>query len=352
VITARGPQAGLHPAARGQQSVALTAAPAHLSVLDADTSKNMYEEKGGIVGVPDYQTLMLPLLRFAGDGQEHSLRMTIDALADEFGLTSDERKELLPSGQQSVFDNRVGWARTYLSKAGLLERTRRGHFRISERGRQVLAARPDRIDVKYLDRFEEFRDFRDPRRTRSGSGSTDGASSDQEETTPEELLESAYGRLRDSLAGEVLEQVRSASPSLFEKLVVELLLKMGYGGSRQDAGRAIGRSGDEGIDGIIKEDRLGLDIIYIQAKRWESSVGRPEVQKFAGALQGQRAKKGIMLTTSTFSASALDYVSKIDSKIVLIDGAQLADLMIDHNLGVSATANYEVKKVDTDYFTE
>ena len=282
------------------------------------------------MAIPDYQSVMLPLLRYAGDGQEHSLRETIDALADDFGLTPDERKELLPSGQQQVFDNRVGWARTYLTKAGLLQKTRRSHYEISERGRKVLASNPDRIDVKFLDRFEEFREFRALKGTRSKSTSAVEASEPDQQTTPEEALESAYGRLRDSLAAEILQQVKAASPSLFEKLVVELLLKMGYGGSRQDAGRAIGRSGDEGIDGIIKEDRLGLDIIYVQAKRWEASVGRPEVQKFAGALQGQRAKKGIMITASAFSSEAREYVSKIDNKIVLIDGEELAELMIDH----------------------
>ncbi len=304
------------------------------------------------MAIPDFQTIMLPLMEFAGDGQEHSLRETIDALADQFGLTPDERKELLPSGRQEVFDNRVGWARTYLAKAGLLEKTRRSHYAISARGRGVLARNPDRIDVKFLRQFEEFRAFQALKGTRSDSRGVVSEGAADQENTPEESLESAYGRLRDALASEVLQQVKASSPSLFEKLVVELLLKMGYGGSRQDAGRAIGRSGDEGIDGIIKEDRLGLDIIYIQAKRWEAVVGRPEVQKFAGALQGQRAKKGIMITTSTFSGEAREYVSKIDNKIVLIDGTQLADLMIDHNLGVSAMASYEVKKIDTDYFTE
>jgi len=304
------------------------------------------------VAIPDYQSIMLPLLRFAGDRQEHSLRETIDALADTFDLPPEERKELLPSGQQQVFDNRVGWARTYLTKACLVQKTRRSHYEVSQRGLDVLTANPDRIDVKFLDQFEEFREFRALKGTRSGSTAAAEASDAEQQTTPEEALESAYGRLRASLAAEILQQVKTASPSLFERLVVELLLKMGYGGSRQDAGRAIGRSGDEGIDGIIKEDRLGLDIIYIQAKRWEATVGRPEVQKFAGALQGQRAKKGIMITTSGFSPEARDYVSKIDNKIVLIDGDELSGLMIDHNLGVSPMASYEVKKLDTDYFTE
>jgi restriction system protein len=222
---------------------------------------------------------------------------------------------------------------------------------ITNQGRKVLAQNLERLDVKYLKQFEEFREFQSLKGTRSGPNEVGGDISG-DNATPEESLESAYDRLRKSLANEVLTQVKASPASLFEKLVVELLLKMGYGGSRQDAGRAIGRSGDEGIDGIIKEDRLGLDIIYIQAKRWEANVGRPEVQKFAGALQGQRAKKGIMLTTSSYSRDAREYVSSIENKIVLIDGEQLADLMIDHNLGVSSIASYEVKKIDTDYFAD
>jgi restriction system protein len=301
------------------------------------------------MAIPDYQSVMLPLLRFAGDKQEHSLREAIDHLADEFKLNDDERKELLPSGQQEVFNNRVGWARTYMKKAGLLETTRRGHFQITDRGVQVLSQKPPRLDVRFLDRFEEFKQFRALRHTRVNEGEPEQL---EVETTPEEALESAYKRLRDNLAADLLQQIKATSPGLFEKLVVELLVKMGYGGSRQDAGKAIGKTGDEGIDGIIKEDRLGLDIIYMQAKRWENTVGRPEVQKFAGALQGQRAKKGIMITTSSFSSEAHEYASRIDSKIVLIDGERLAQLMIDHNLGVSPMANYEVKKIDTDYFTE
>ncbi|MCL6559753.1 MAG: restriction endonuclease, partial [Firmicutes bacterium] len=247
------------------------------------------------------------------------------------------------------FHNRVGWARTYLKKAGLLESTRRGYFRITERGLEVLKKSPSRIDVHFLEQFAEFREFRMLRHKKEDEDTTEAELS---VSTPEEVLESAYKQLRDNLANELLQQIKASSPSLFEKLVVELLVKMGYGGSRQDAGKAIGKSGDEGIDGIIKEDRLGLDIIYIQAKRWENTVGRPEVQKFAGALQGQRARKGIMITTSSFSQEAQDYASRIDNKIVLIDGERLAQLMIDHNLGVSSVAAYEIKKIDSDYFTE
>lgn len=302
------------------------------------------------MAIPDYQSIMLPLLRCAGDKAEHSLREAIDILAKEFQLTEEEQKELLPSGQQEVFNNRVGWARTYLKKAGLLDTTRRGYFRITDRGSSVLDKNIDKIDVSFLEQFPEFRDFRAIRH-KEGNGGKEPPP-EPINITPEEALETAYQRLKDDLAIELLQQVKACSPSQFEKLVVELLVKMGYGGSRLDAGKAIGKSGDEGIDGIIKEDRLGLDIVYIQAKRWDNVVGRPEIQKFAGALQGQRARKGIMITTASFTKDAFDYISRIDSKIVLIDGKQLTQLMIDNNLGVNPIATYEVKRIDSDYFTE
>ena len=297
--------------------------------------------------IPDYQSIMLPLLRFLADQQEHSLREAIDSLADQFKLSEAERRELLPSGQQPVFHNRVGWARTYMKKALLLESTRRGFFRITQRGLQVLKQNLTTIDVRFLDQFDEFRQFRTIKRELSHEREE---SESEHEKTPEEALESAYQNLRDTLANDLLQQIKSSAPSLFERIVVELLVRMGYGGSRQDAGKAIGQSGDEGIDGIIKEDRLGLDIIYIQAKRWENTVGRPEIQKFAGALQGQRAKKGIFITTSSFSKDAHEYASRIDSKIVLIDGSQLTQFMIDHDIGVTRVSNYEVKRIDSDYF--
>jgi len=300
------------------------------------------------MAIPDYQTTMLPLLRFAADSAEHSLREAIEALAGEFKLSDEERRELLPSGQQEVFDNRVGWARTYMKKAGLLRTTRRGFFEITERGIEALEKKPSRIDGKFLDQYQEFRDFKSLRR----QPATNGEQEELELTrTPEEALERAYQNLRSDLAADLITQIKQSPPSLFERLVVELLVKMGYGGSRKDAGKAIGKSGDEGIDGIIKEDRLGLDIIYIQAKRWENTVGRPEIQKFAGALQGQRARKGIFITTSDFSSEAHDYASRIESKIILIDGEQLAQMLIDHSIGVSPVANYEIKRVDSDYFT-
>lgn len=301
------------------------------------------------MAIPDYQATMLPFMRLASDKAEHSLREAIEKLSDEFKLTEQERRELLPSGQQEVFENRVGWARTYLKKAGLIQTTRRGFFQITERGLEVLKKKPANIDAKFLTQFDEFRAFKALRHERSNGEEAEQVS---QQGTPQEALEQAYQNLRAELAAELLSQIKQSPPALFERLVVELVVKMGYGGSRKDAGQAIGKSGDEGIDGIIKEDRLGLDIIYLQAKRWEGTVGRPEIQKFAGALQGQRARKGIFITTSDFSRDALEYAAKIESKIVLIDGEQLAQMLIDHNIGVAPVSNFEIKKIDSDYFSD
>ncbi len=305
--------------------------------------------------IPDYQTLMLPLLKIAADGLEHRFRDIIDELADQYKLSADERAEMLPSGTAALFDNRVGWARTYLKQAGLLESTKRGVFRIAPDGVALLKDAPSRIDVALLHRYPKFREFQSRRRDTEQEAWKAQASPkiDVEENvseTPEDLLASAYTRLRKNLEADLLEQVKTSPPSFFEQLVVDLLVKMGYGGNRQDAARAIGRSGDGGIDGIIDEDRLGLDVIYIQAKRWDSTVGSPEIQKFAGALQGKRAKKGIFITTSNFSKQAQDYTAVIDSRIILIDGIRLASLMVDHNVGVTPVGLYELKKIDTDYF--
>jgi restriction system protein len=301
------------------------------------------------MAVPDYQSIMLPLLKFAGDQKEHSLRETIEALADSFSLSAEDRKQLLPSGRQATFDNRVGWARTYLAKSGLLEVTRRGYYKISERGLKVLQQNPDKIDNKFLRQFPEFIEFQS---RRSKTEKTAKSNDDDSSQTPEEIMEEAYQQVRQDLASELLEMVQDNSPAFFEKLVVDLLVKMGYGGTRKEAGKAIGASGDEGIDGIINEDRLGLDVVYIQAKRWKNTVTRPEIQKFAGALQGQRARKGIFITTSNFSDGARDYVSRIESKIVLIDGETLSQLMIDYDVGSSSVATYDLKRLDLDYFTE
>ena len=305
--------------------------------------------------IPDFQTCMLPLLRFAADGKEHQIKEATKHLAREFKLSNEELNEFLPSGQQPVFINRIGWARSYMKKAGLLVYPQRGFFQITSRGQAVLKEQPTQINIKYLERFPEFREFWGKYKTKKDSeeGSQNLAVAEiAPGQTPHEALESAYERLYSEIAAELLQTLKGSDPLLFENIVVELLVKMGYGGSRKDAGKAIGRSGDEGIDGVIKEDHLGLDSIYIQAKRWEATVGRPEIQKFAGALQGQRARKGIFITTSEFSKEAQEYVSRIDSKIVLIDGKTLARLMIDFGVGVTSVATYEVKKIDSDYFGE
>lgn len=299
--------------------------------------------------IPDYQSIMLPLLKYAGDKNEHHIRDAIEQLANEFDLTEEESKEVVPSGQQLTFDNRVSWAKTYLKKAGLVESLRRGYFRITERGVNVLEDRPDKINMKYLERYPEFTEFRNSSKSVSEES---GDVQEYEESTPEELMGIGHRKLQNDLAYELLDNIKRCSPSFFERLVIDLLVKIGYGGSREDAGKAIGKSGDEGIDGIIKEDKLGLDIIYVQAKKWENPVSRPEIQKFAGALQGQRAKKGIFITTSAFSKNAIEYTSVIDSKIILIDGEQLAKLMIENGVGVSKIASYDIKKIDSDYFME
>lgn len=302
--------------------------------------------------IPDYQSIMLPLLRHISDSKEHKMRDVTDRLAEQLGVTEEERKELLPSGAAPVFYNRTAWAKTYLKKAGLIDSPKQGIVVISKRGLEVLKKNPSSIDVKFLKQFSEFVEFQ----TTKGEEESQGIDKVEDISieTPEEALETAYQKIRKSLALDLLNKVITLSPAFFERLVVELLVKMGYGGSIKDAGRAIGKSGDEGIDGTIKEDKLGLDIIYIQAKRWQpgNTVGRPELQKFVGALAGQGAKKGIFITTSSFTREALDYAPRNETKIVLIDGQQLAQYMIDYNLGVTSLNSYEVKRMDSDYFGE
>jgi restriction system protein len=310
------------------------------------------------MSIPDYQTLMLPLLTLAADGHEHRFRDAVEQLAARFELSDDERATMLPSGTAPMFDNRVGWAKTYLKQAGLIDATRRGYFRITPRGAELLGTKPIQIDAFILEKYQEFRAFRSRRSEGGGALQPDLPMTSPSqiqtavtpEVTPEELFSQAYQRLRSNLEAEVLEQVKAATPAFFERLVIDLLVAMGYGGSRQDAGKAVGRSGDGGIDGIIKEDKLGLDVIYVQAKRWEGTVGRPEIQKFAGALQGQRANKGVFITTSGFSREAQEYAGIIPSKIILVGGEQLAALMVDHNVGVSPVSRFEIKRIDSDYF--
>lgn len=296
--------------------------------------------------LPDYQSIMLPLLRFVADGRTYRTRDLIDGLAEHFNLTADERKELLPSGTQPVFSNRLGWAKTYLKKAGLLDSEKRGTIVITDRGQKVLAENPDRIDVSFLDQFPEFLAFRKG----NASNREKREEEDTTEQTPEEMLEYAHKKLNQELIQELLQAVMDASPAFFEQLVVDLLLSMGYGGSRADAGRAIGQSNDGGVDGIIKEDKLGLDIIYIQAKRWENTVPTREVRDFAGALLGKKARKGVFITTSSFPQSARDYIQSIEPKIILIDGEQLGQYMVEHGVGVSTKQTFHVKQLDSDYF--
>lgn len=306
--------------------------------------------------IPDFQQTMLPLLQLAADGAEHTVREAVEAMAAHFQLTDEERRELLPSGRQARIDNRVAWSIVHIRKAGLLRSSGRGRFQITERGQDALRSNPAKIDLRFLMQFPEFVEFRTASRqaTRTEADESEDAEATVAEAvqTPEELLEASYQSLRRTLAQDLLDRISRCPPAFFEQLVVDLLVAMGYGGSRQDAGQAIGKSGDDGIDGIIKEDKLGLDAVYIQAKRWQNPVGSPQVREFAGSLMGQRATKGVLITTSRFSQDARDYVSRIDKKIVLIDGETLAGLMIDHGVGVTEVARYAVKKIDSDYFGE
>ncbi|MEI6349226.1 MAG: restriction endonuclease [Bacteroidota bacterium] len=297
--------------------------------------------------IPDFQTIMLPFLKIISDGEEHTTIETNQKLAAYFNLTDQELDEFLPSGVAKTFPNRVAWAKSYFKMAGLLENIKRSSFRITESGKQLLDTNPIEINLRVLKTIPAFQE-------RTARARDEGSSIDIENSqisaTPEEIIENCYLAIRKSLAQELLFKIKSSTPSFFETLVVELLVKMGYGGSIKDAGRSIGRSGDEGIDGIIKEDKLGLDVIYIQAKRWENVVGRPEIQKFVGALAGQGAKKGVFITTSRYTNEAREYQPRNETKIVLIDGEQLAELMIDHNLAVSTASTFEIKRIDNDYF--
>jgi restriction system protein len=303
--------------------------------------------------IPDYQKLFLPILQSASDGQEHSQAEAVEAVVRHFNLTEEDCKELLPSGTQRKLSNRASWSRFHMIKAGLLEAVGRGRFKITARGTELLDTNPAEINLKVLSQYPEFAEFRLSNRQNKLPVEVISASNgDLRQQTPQELLESSYQALHSQLAQELLDRIGQSSPRFFEKLVVDLLVSMGYGGSRKDAGKAIGKSGDEGIDGIIKEDRLGLDAVYIQAKRWKSTVGRPEIQAFAGSLEGHRARKGVFITTSQFSPDAKEYINRIEKKIILIDGQQLASLSIEFKVGVTDVINYSVRKLDLDYFEE
>lgn len=307
--------------------------------------------------IPDYQTLMLPLLEELADNNEHELQELIKNLSDKFSLTDEERNELLPSGNQEIINNRVGWARTYLKKANLLTSPRRATFKITEQGLEVLNKKPAKIDVKFLQGLDDFKKWQTSYQTnyqnkKDNETSEESISEIEQGKTPEELLDYSFQKLKDELALELIEKIKNCSPGFFERLVIDLLIKMGYGGSRKEAGQIIGKSGDGGIDGIIKEDKLGLDTIYVQAKKWENTVPVGQVRDFAGSLLSKKAKKGIFISTSNYPKGAYEFVASIEPKIVLIDGKELAELMIQHNVGMATKSIYELKKLDLDYFEE
>ena len=302
--------------------------------------------------IPDYQSCMLPLLRFASDRKVHKISEAVEYISNQLKLSDEERNQMLPSGLQAVIVNRIGWAKTYMKKALLLEDPKRATFQITQRGLDLLSENPNEINTKYLERYDEFVAFRKRKNKHDTNEDNNSIIESESSITPEESIEFGYSKLNESISEEIIDKIKECSPAFFEKLVVELLVKMGYGGTLQEAGKVVGKSGDGGIDGIIKEDKLGLDVIYIQAKRWENVVGRPEIQKFAGALLGQKAKKGIFITTSWYTTDALDFVKNLDSKIVLIDGEMLTQLMLEYNLGVTTYKSYELKRIDSDFFEE
>jgi restriction system protein len=300
--------------------------------------------------IPDYQTVMLPLLRVVA---RHSAPLhftdAVQLVADEFALTPEERQQGFASGRNTtVIRNRTYWAKLYLKMAGLLSIPQRGFVQVTERGQRALSENLKAINVDYLNQFPEFVEFVNRARKKDKPKVT----VEDDVSTPEEILEEAYLQLKSQALSEIIAKMKSGTPQFFETIILDVIVKMGYGGSRVDAGQAVGRSGDEGIDGVINEDRLGLDVIYLQAKRWEGKVSRPEIQKFAGALHGKRAKKGIFITTSDFTAEALEYVKNIDMKIILISGQQLAELMWEYGVGLNVSATYQIKKLDLDYFNE
>ncbi|MBF0320956.1 MAG: restriction endonuclease [Nitrospirae bacterium] len=303
------------------------------------------------MAIPKYYQLMLPFLKAIKDGQLYRIKDVVDKLASVLNITDEERKELLPSGQMGLFDNRVGWAGTYLKKAMIVESPQRGSYKITQRGKDVLNQNLPDITTKYLSQFAEFMIFLKPS-SKSDVLIKDQMPKNEPENTPVELLENAYKTITDTLAGELIETIKSCPPEFFERLVIDLLLKMGYGGSRRDAGQVKGKVGDGGIDGIIKEDKLGLDVIYVQAKRWDGQVPASAVRDFLGALTIKKAKKGVFITTSTFPKNAHSDIAGLENKVVLIDGDMLAELMIEHNIGVSIQSVYEIKKIETDYFSE
>lgn len=309
------------------------------------------------MAVPDYQTFMRPLLLLAADGDEHGVSNVIAKLAEQFCLSEEDRSQLLPSGLATVLANRVSWARTYLMKAGALEKTRRAHFRITDRGKELLREYPDGINSQTLKKFPEFIVFQQPpdessTDTKAVLGSVPPSSASSE--TPEEAIQRAETEITRALQENLLSRIHELSPAFFERLVVDLIVAMGYGGSREYVVQAIGKSGDQGIDGIVNEDVLGLDRVYIQAKRYaaDNVIGREQIQQFAGALVGHAASKGVFFTTSSFARTATEYAQKVPQRIILIDGKMLTKLMVQYSIGVRRERTVELKRVDFDYFEE
>lgn len=297
------------------------------------------------------------MLAFGEDGQEKNIKDAIAALADQHPLSEEDRQALLPSGKQTLLSNRVHWARTYLDKAGALKRTRRSHFVVTERGKELLKKFPERIDVGALRQFPEFLDFVTPgsdQETEEGKTANAPDKISSSPATPDDTIEAASEAILASLRAQLLERIQELSPAFFERLVVDLIVAMGYGGTRQGVAQRLGKSGDEGIDGIVNEDPLGLDVVYIQAKRYapENTIGRERIQQFAGALAGQGASKGVFVTTSSFSSGASQYVKRVQQRIILIDGAELTRLMIQYGVGVRTERTIELKRIDLDYFEE
>jgi restriction system protein len=310
------------------------------------------------MAIPDYQTLMRPLLAYAQDGGEKYIRAAFDVLAAEFLLTPEERQQMLPSGKQVIFENRVHWARTYLDKAGAIERTRRSHFQITERGRQLLRNHPTRVGVAELRQFPEFQKFQTPK---DGEGPRVSEAPEAStitditaQATPEEAVQTAENQLVESLRGDLLERITEMPPAFFEQLVVDLIVAMGYGGSRSNVAKRIGRSGDEGIDGIVNQDALGLDVVYIQAKRYApgNTIGREQIQQFTGALVGQGATRGVFFTTSSFTRPATEFAERVPQRIILVDGDRLTQLMTQYGVGVRVDRTVEIRRIDLDYFIQ
>ncbi len=303
------------------------------------------------MSIPGYQDTMGPVLRATADGGEHRIKDVVVAVANEFGLTPIDLEVRIPSGQP-LFSNRVHWAATYLKKAGLLEPAGRAQIRITAEGKAVLANPPKRIDRSFLLRYPSFVEFAQAKPKDSGTAPPTSAPEVETEATPRERIDAAEKELAQDLADELLAKVKAATATFFEHLVIDLLRKMGYGGPQLDAGQHLGKSGDAGLDGVIWQDRLGLEAVYVQAKRWDNTVSRPEVQKFAGSLEGAKARKGVFMTTATFSHEAREYTRGIEKRIVLIDGSELVRLMIEHNIGVSTEATVKIQRIDNDYFEE